>query len=279
MKTINIAISPCPNDTFIFEAIYNKKIDLLGFEFNFHFRDIQELNSGLFKHEFQVSKMSIAVLPDIAHNYVLLDSGAALGRGNGPLLIGSKFGEIDEFVPGPILIPGKNTTANLLLTHAFPQFIDREECLFSQISSNVASGIAPCGVIIHESRFTYMDLGLHKIADLGEIWEKNTNLPVPLGGIVASRSIGIDDILQIQKILYNSVCFALSNPQSSAEFVKSHAYETSDAVIEKHIALYVNEFSRSLNNLGRAAIQKLISLTPKGELLTLHDILLPWETQ
>lgn len=279
MKPVKIAISPCPNDTFMFDAIMHKKIDLYGLEFDFHFLDIQELNLGLLQNAFDVSKMSIAMLPEVVRDYILLDSGAALGRGNGPLLVGNKNVQVEELLNEPVLIPGKNTTANLLLSFAFAGFIDRKECLFSQIPAEIARGQASCGVIIHESRFTFQEMGLFKLADLGEIWESETMLPVPLGGIVASRKLGEDVIRLIQHIIHDSVCYAINNPESSRGFVKSRAAETSDMVINQHIELYVNEFSRSLSDEGRRAILKLIGLTKSGELLTLQDILLPWETQ
>lgn len=256
-KTLRLSISPCPNDTFMFDAIVNGRIDCEGLSFEVEYHDIEELNCGVEACEPDISKISCAVLPAIKQHYRLLDSGAALGRGNGPLLVRRKG---DEGQICHILVPGEHTTANALVGRLFPQIECREPMLFSEIAEAVERGDADAGVLIHEGRFVYERRNLELVADLGVEWERQTDLPLPLGGIVIKRELGDDVRLKFERVLRRSIEYAFANPLISREFIKAHAQEMEDDVIEKHIALFVNDFSLSLGEQGRRAICTLTGI-------------------
>lgn len=258
---LTIAISPCPNDTFMFHAMLHGLVDTEGLDFEAEFNDIEQLNENALGGRPAVSKISYAVLPAIANSYFLLSSGSAMGFGNGPLLVGRGV-----VPPGPdtkAAIPGKYTTANRLLGKFFPQITDKTPVLFSEITARVASGEFDCGVLIHESRFTYEGSGLRLLADLGALWEENSGtagLPLPLGGIVAARSLGRDMAAKIDRVLRRSVEYAVANPQASHDFVKRHAQETDDNVIRQHIEMFVNEYSVDFGEAGQQAIREFTGL-------------------
>jgi 1,4-dihydroxy-6-naphthoate synthase len=186
---LSLGFSPCPNDTFIFDAMVHGRIDTEGLEFDYFLADVEELNRKAFKGEVQITKMSYHAYAYAAHNYLILDSGSALGRKNGPLLISKREISTDELESARIAIPGKYTTANLLFSIAWPGAIKKTEYLFSDIEKALLNDEVDAGLIIHETRFTYQKRGLKKIADMGEYWEKLTGMPIPLGTIVINRSV------------------------------------------------------------------------------------------
>ena len=251
---LKLYISPCPNDTFMFHALVHGLVDCEGLEFEVEYHDIEQLNSRAMAAEADVSKISCAVLPAITKSYALLDSGAALGRGNGPLLIKRKGfqGELKR-----VAVPGEYTTANALVSGLFPLIDERTPLLFSEIAEAVERGDYDGGVLIHEGRFVYERRNLELVADLGVEWERLTDLPLPLGGIVVRRELGAELKERMERVLRRSIEYAFANPMASRDFVKAHARELEDEVIDKHIALFVNDFSLSLGNQGRQAISYL----------------------
>ena len=250
---LSLHISPCPNDTFAFDALINGRLEH-DFDLAVEYHDIEVLNEGVLRGEPDISKISYAVYPLIADKYRLLDSGSALGRGNGQLLVRRK-GETGKICK--VLSPGLNTTANALLKRYFPDVEEVEQRLFSEIAEAVERGEAKAGVLIHEGRFVYEKRNLCLVADLGKLWESETNLPLPLGAIVAKRELGEEVISKFDRLLARSVAFAFDNPLASRLFVKQHAQELEDDVIEKHIALFVNDYTLSLGEEGRKAVERL----------------------
>ena len=250
---LSLHISPCPNDTFAFDALINGRLEH-DFDFAVEYHDIEVLNEGVLRGEPDISKISYAVYPLIADKYRLLDSGSALGRGNGQLLVRRK-GETGKICK--VLSPGLNTTANALLKRYFPDVEEVEQRLFSEIAEAVERGEADAGVLIHEGRFVYEKRNLCLVADLGKLWESETNLPLPLGAIVAKRELGEELISKFDRLLAQSVQYAFDNPLVSRNFVKEHAQELEDDVIEKHIALFVNDYTLSLGEEGRKAVERL----------------------
>ena len=254
---LKIGFSPCPNDTFIFEAMINGRIDTGGIEYDWFLADVEELNHKAIEGSADITKISYHAYAYAASHYLLLDSGGALGRGNGPLLISKRKISNEEVNNLRIAIPGKYTTANLLLGIAWPKATNKHEYLFSDIPQAVLSGEADAGLIIHETRFTYQSMGLHKIADLGEFWEKETGAPIPLGAIVINRNIPFDTAVKVNNAIRKSLEFARANPGPSSDFIKVHAQEMEPSVIKEHIKLYVNDFSLSLGEEGKDAVNKL----------------------
>lgn len=274
---LTLGFSPCPNDTFIFDALIHHKIDTEGLEFEVFYDDVETLNQKAFRGELDITKLSYHAFAYVTDKYVLLDSGSALGFGVGPMLIfnppitrfvndedkeifkgESGTSEKVDLVPivskSKIGIPGKYTTANFLLSLAFPEANNKTEIVFSEIENSVLNGTIDFGLIIHENRFTYQDRGLAKLIDLGDYWEKRTGCAIPLGGIVANRNLPLDVQHKINRVLRKSVEFAFANPKSGLEFIKQHAQEMSEEVMYKHIELYVNQYSIELGEEGRKAI-------------------------
>lgn len=260
---LSLGFSPCPNDTFIFDALIHHKIDTEGLDFEVFFDDVETLNQKAFRGDLDITKLSYHAFAYLTDRYVLLDAGSALGFGVGPLLIckDEKFLDPgflkDEISNLKIAVPGKYTTANFLLSLAFPEGKNKTEVLFSEIESQLISGETDLGLIIHENRFTYQDKGLHKIIDLGDFWEKETGCAIPLGGIVANRKLPEEIQHKINRVLKKSVRFAFENPKSGLGFIRSHAQEMSEEVMYKHIELYVNKYSIELGEEGRKAIDTL----------------------
>ena len=256
---LTLGFSPCPNDTFIFDALVNKKIDGEGLEFTVVPEDVETLNQWSFENKLDITKLSFPAFFQNADNYVLLNSGAALGKGVGPLLISKQIIQPSTFniQQASIALPGKNTTANLLFSFAYPEAKNKTFMRFDKIEDSVLSGNTDLGVIIHENRFTYQQRGLHKVTDLGEYWEEKMNAPIPLGGISIKRSIGRTISLQIDKLIRKSVEFAFNNYPMIPDYVKQHSQEMSEDVMRQHIDLYVNDYTIDLGNDGKKSIESL----------------------
>ena len=256
-EVISLGFSPCPNDCFIFDAMLHGKIDTEGLVFNVFMEDVETLNRMAFVAELDVTKLSYHAYAHLTKKYQLLNAGSALGNACGPLLI-SLNSHLPENVNSlNIAIPGKYTTANFLLSLAFPGAANKEEIVFSEIEEAVLSGKVDAGLIIHENRFTYEQKGLKKIIDLGEYWEALSNAPIPLGGIVIKRNFSEALKLKFDRILRKSVEYAFANPESSLSFVKENAQEMSEEVMYKHIGLYVNTYSVDLGVEGKRAVRLL----------------------
>jgi len=256
-----LGFSPCPNDTFIFEALVNKKIDTEGFEFETVLEDVQTLNQWAIEGKLDITKLSYGVLPLVLENYNVLNSGSALGRGVGPLLISKAAIEKDDVNINDltIAIPGKNTTAHLLFSLAFPGAKNKVFLRYDEIEKFVLDDKG-LGVIIHENRFTYADKGLHKIIDLGDYWEKETGNPIPLGGIVIKRNFSIEVQQKVDALIKKSIEYAFSKYPELNDYIRMHSQEMSEDVMRKHIDLYVNHYSIQLGEEGKAAVNKLLQV-------------------
>ncbi len=250
--SVKLHISPCPNDTFMFDALVNGRIDTLGLNFEVEYLDIEELNNRALNREADISKISCALLPHISNSYDLCECGAALGRGNGPLLVRRRG---DTSPLKRVAVPGVHTTANALISKLFPQIEERVPMLFSDIAQAVECGDFDGGVLIHEGRFVYQKRNLELVADLGLLWEERTGLPLPLGAIVARKELNADVRHKFEKVLRESIEYAFANPLASREYIKGHAQELDDDVIDAHIKLFVNQYSLNLGNDGMAAMQ------------------------
>jgi 1,4-dihydroxy-6-naphthoate synthase len=255
---LSLAISPCPNDTFSFYHLLHSAESNQPFTLHTAFADIEALNRDLLIGKHDVSKASFGLIPKISDAYQILDSGAALGFGCGPLLIAKNEIPLDQISKLKIAIPGINTTANRLLNLAFGEITSSVEIVFSEIEEAVSARKVDAGLIIHESRFTYAAKGLKKIIDLGQWWEEQFAVPVPLGCIVVRRSLPEEVKSQIQREIAESIEKAFLNPQSTMHFVEQNAQEMEHAVMQQHIDLYVNRYSISLGEQGRSAVRMLL---------------------
>lgn len=258
---ITLGFSPCPNDCFIFDAIVNKRIDLEGLEFDIKMEDVETLNRWALEGKLDSTKLSFHAYAYLTEMYQLMHSGSALGFNCGPLLISKKNFTIDEVKANKlkIAIPGKLTTAHFLFSIAFPNATNKTEMVFSEIENAVLSGEYDAGLIIHENRFTYEQKGLKKIIDLGEFWESLIHAPIPLGGIVIKRDLPIDIKQKVDRIIRKSVEYAFAHPADSKPFIKEHAQEMDEVVMQKHIDLYVNQYSIDLGELGKKAVDLLMN--------------------
>ncbi|QKG79383.1 1,4-dihydroxy-6-naphthoate synthase [Tenuifilum thalassicum] len=254
---LTLNFSTCPNDTFMFYAMVNGIVNSI-FEFETTLEDIEDLNVMALKGEPDITKISFGVYPQLYNDYQLLDAGSALGEGVGPLLVSKSDIDIENLHSYTIALPGKHTTAHLLFNLAFPKVKNKKFMLFSKVEDAILAGDVDAGVIIHESRFTYAQKGLIKLADLGDLWEKQSGLPTPLGGIAVRRSLPEQVKSQINKMLRESIEFAFKHPESTFEFVRKYAQEMDLEVMKNHIELYVNKYSISLENQGRKAIVELL---------------------
>ncbi len=261
-KKLTLGFSPCPNDTFIFDALVNKKIDTEGLEFEVLLEDVQTLNNWAKEGKLDVTKLSYGVLPLVLDKYIVLTSGSALGRGVGPLLIENEKRKIENADDCLIAIPGENTTAHLLFSLAYPKTKNKIFLRYNEIENFVLAGEG-LGVIIHENRFTYESKGLKKIIDLGDYWEKETGNPIPLGGIVINRKIETPLQEKVDKLIKKSIEYAFSKYPELNDYIRSHAQEMSEDVMRKHIDLYVNDYSLDLKEEGREAIIKLLKVYHK----------------
>ena len=282
---LSLGFSPCPNDTFIFDAMIHQKIDTEGLSFEVIFDDVETLNQKAFRAELDITKLSYHAYAYLTDNYVLLHAGSALGFGVGPLLIcenedyistdrlaglkshtsdlrhqtsdlSPQTSDLSPPTSDPSIgIPGKYTTANFLLSLAYPEANNKIEMKFSEIESALLNHQIDMGVIIHENRFTYQEKGLKKIIDLGEFWEDLTQGPIPLGGIMIKRDLPEEIKQKVNRIIRRSVEYAFDHPESGMDFICSLSQEMSTEVIKKHIDLYVNKFSIDLGETGRKAVQ------------------------
>lgn len=257
---LTLGFSPCPNDTFIFDALVNHKIDAEGLEFDVLLEDVQTLNTWALQGKLDISKISYGVLPLVSARYILLNSGGALGKGVGPLLItNSEQRTVNN--ESLIAIPGENTTAHMLFSLAFPNAGNKIFKVFNEIEDAVLNNEVDAGVIIHENRFTYHLKGLHKLMDLGEYWESTTGVPIPLGGIVAKRVLPNDLVEKVDRLIKKSVAYAYANHHEQlADYVKIHSQEMSEDVMRQHINLYVNNYSLDLGYDGKKAVMKMMEV-------------------
>lgn len=291
---LSLGFSPCPNDTFIFDALIHGKIDTEGLEFEVSYDDVETLNRKAFRAELDITKLSYHAFAHVIADYVLLNSGSALGFGVGPLLITGPASGSASSAPGSaspesgsarlpsspgasgpaaapavspsaaapddaakIGIPGHYTTANFLLSLAFPEARNKKEMVFSDIEDALLKGDIDFGLIIHENRFTYEKKGLQKVMDLGAFWEKETGCPIPLGGIMMKRNIRPEIQAKVDRLIRRSIEYAFANPSSGIGFIRSHAQEMDEAVMYRHIELYVNKYSVDLGPEGRRAVEVL----------------------
>lgn len=257
-QPLTLGFSPCPNDTFMFYPLVHGLVDTGGQRFNERLEDVETLNRLAVKGVLDVTKVSYAALGHIRGEYALLRAGSALGRGCGPLLVAKEPFDPADLRGKTIAIPGHYTTAHLLMRLSHPELETFLEMPFHEIMDAVMTGRADAGVIIHESRFTYQGFGLHQLMDLGAWWEGETGLPIPLGGIVARRSLGAETIHRIEGALAAGVEYARAHPDEAAQYIREHAQEMSQQVCAAHIGLYVNDFSQSLGDEGERAIRELL---------------------
>lgn len=258
--TLSLGFSPCPNDTFIFDALVNGKIDTEGLEFSPVLEDVQTLNDWACTAKLDITKLSFPALFNNQSSYAILSSGSALGKGVGPLLIAREAAGEQQVEASLIAIPGENTTANFLLSYAFPSAKQKVVKLFSSIEDAVLNGVVDMGVIIHENRFTYKQKGLHKVCDLGDVWETREGMPIPLGCIAAKRSLP-DNLKQtIDRLIKKSLAYAFQHYPALPDYVWQHAQAMEEEVMRKHIDLYVNNFSLDLGKEGKAAVEKLFAV-------------------
>jgi len=273
VRRFSLGFSPCPNDTFIFDAMVNGGMDTGGLQFDYAMEDVETLNQWAFEGKLDITKLSYNTLLQVSDRYALLDSGSALGRGVGPLVVRSAASEMPAadlgsyFSQARIAIPGHNTTANLLFTLAFPQARNKTEVLFSEIEDQVLRGEFDCGLVIHESRFTYRQRGLEKLMDMGDWWEQVSGAAIPLGGICIRRDIPKPEALAIQELIRESLQLSWSRYPELSAFVKDNAQEMEEDVMRKHINLYVNEYSLSLGAEGRKAVDTLFARARAQELI------------
>lgn len=261
---LTLGFSPCPNDTFIFDALVNGKIDTQGLEFEAHLEDIQTLNAAAAKGKLDVTKLSFPALFPQTAQYTVLNAGAALGKGVGPLLVAKKMIDVRDIANCKIGIPGEATTANFLLRYAFPSAQNKVPLLFSAIEDAVCNGEVDMGVIIHENRFTYQKKGLHRICDLGEIWEQREQVPIPLACIAIKRSLPSEVKKKVDSLIRESVEYSFARYPQLSSYITEHAQAMEEDVMRQHIQLYVNNYSVQLGKEGKAAIEKFFDVYAAG---------------
>lgn len=275
---LKLGFSPCPNDTFIFDALVNSKLDTHGLAFEVVLDDVEALNKMALEGTLQVTKLSYHAYAYVHENYWLLHSGSALGRGVGPLLVANEALEEETLLRGPVLIPGKMTTANFLLGLAYPALTNKVPTLFSEIEDKLVHGEALAGLIIHENRFTYQQKGLTKLRDLGQWWEQTTGLAIPLGGIAIRKDVPLPVARTVNNLIRKSIEIAYENTAAAMPYIREHAQAMEEAVMLQHIDLYVNEYSLDLGEEGRKAIQGMYQLAKDKGLFPAIDpeqVLLP----
>jgi 1,4-dihydroxy-6-naphthoate synthase len=272
---LTLGFSPCPNDTFIFDALVNGKIDTGDFEFEVLLEDVQTLNEWALAGKLAITKLSYGVLPLVTTNYAVLNSGSALGRGVGPLLIAPpNFDTTSDITQQTIAIPGENTTAHLLFSTAYPQATQKVFLRYDAIEPFVLSGKG-LGVIIHENRFTYAQKGLVKIKDLGDFWEQHIGHAIPLGGIAIQRSLPVAVQQQVDQLILKSLQYAFAQTNPINDYIKCHAQEMSEAVMLQHIQLYVNDYSLQLGETGKTAVLQLLKAHPQQQNIDYKQIFVP----
>lgn len=262
-QTLTLGISPCPNDTYIFHALVEKLVPV-PCDISLHMADVEELNALAVAGTLDISKISTGVVPHIADNYALLSSGGALGWGCGPLVVAKHPMSVEALQHARIAIPGRMTTANLLLDLHGGFQGERVEMIFDAVMPAVICGKVDCGLIIHEGRFTYEHYGLVRVFDTGSWWEDHFAVPLPLGVIVARRDVDKTLARAVQRSIADSVLYARSHPEACAAFVKHHAQEMEDSVTQRHIETFVTDFSVSLGAQGCAAVETLVQQGTKS---------------
>lgn len=267
---LTLGFSPCPNDTFIFDAMVHGKVDTEGLRFETRLEDVETLNQMALAGKIDVTKLSYHAYAYLTGQFALLDAGSALGRGVGPLLVARTPLDDDAIRRGRIAIPGRLTTANFLFSLAYPQAEHKQELLFSEIEDAVLSGAYDAGLIIHENRFTYAQKGLVKLRDLGEYWENSTGLPIPLGGIVVNRALPLEVQQAVNRVMRRSVEYAFVNISEVMPFVRAHAQAMDEAVMKAHIDLYVNQYTVDLGAEGRAAVDRLFETARARDVIPDH---------
>ncbi len=260
MPELTLGFSSCPNDTFIFDAMVNGKIDCEGLTFKVVMEDVEALNEMALNNLLDITKLSYHAYTHVSQGYILMHSGSALGRGCGPLLITKDLMKADALSDFSVAIPGELTTAHFLFNLFYPEIIDKHFMRFDEIENAVLSGKVNAGVIIHENRFTYQEKGLTCLKDLGSAWEQKTGLPIPLGGIAVKRKLEHELQLKVQRCLEKSIAYAFANPNSSKGYIKEYAQELDDTVTQQHIDLYVNDYSRNLGKEGIEAVEGLFTM-------------------
>jgi len=267
MKTISLGFSPCPNDTFIFYGLVH---NLVATDLHFEaplLEDVETLNAWAMETRLDVTKLSFHALGHVLDEYCMLKSGSALGRGCGPLLVAREPLDFDRSTSLRVAIPGKYTTAAMLFRLFAPQCTDLVEMRFDRIMDSVASGVVDCGVIIHESRFTYGESGLSCLQDLGVWWEQTSGLPIPLGCIAAKRSLGKQKIAEIESAVRASLEAAYGDPKRCLSYIRKHSQEMEERVITDHIALYVNDYTLDLGEEGIRAVQSFLERGRQANIL------------
>ncbi len=267
MMNYSLAFSPCPNDTFIFDAMIHGRLSDFDNSWDVHLMDVEALNRNAANQMFDVTKLSFAAYAFVSQHYRILAAGSALGHGCGPLIISKSPMSLGDLNDAVIAIPGKHTTAHLLMSMFVKEFKSKVEMLFSDIEDAVLSGKVDAGLIIHENRFTYASKGLHKVADMGALWEEKTGNPIPLGCIAVKRSLPQEEMEVIENQIRKSIQFAFSHPEVAKPYINLHAQEMSEEVQQQHINLYVNDFSIDLGTEGRNAISELFSEGQKAGIL------------
>jgi 1,4-dihydroxy-6-naphthoate synthase len=269
-SSFTLGISPCPNDTFIFEALLHGRVNA-PFGVDAHMADVEELNGLAKSARLDISKLSLAAVPAVLDRYILLNTGAALGRGCGPLLLSRPGFAEREYADARIAIPGRMTTANLLLSLHGGFAGPRLEMVFDQVMPALLEGRADLGLVIHEGRFTYARKGLSLVLDMGDWWERESGLPLPLGLIAARRDLASPDLAAIQQAIRASLVHAEQRPEDGIGFIRAHAQEMDDAVMRSHIRTFVNEFSHDLGDEGRRAVAALLAAGARQQGLSLPE--------
>ena len=264
---IKIGFSPCPNDTFMFNALVNGKLNTQGIEFTPVIADVEALNKMALNSQLDVTKLSLNAFAFAAQPYQILNAGSALGYNCGPLLVSKNKFTVDDIPNLKIAIPGKYTTANLLLTIFYPDATNKTEMIFSDIENAVLTQKVDAGLLIHENRFTYAQRGLHKILDVGEEWHKQTQKPLPLGCIAVKRTLYAEVKFAIDKLIAESVMYAFENKNQTMPYVTQHAQEMDKKVMMQHINLYVTNASVNMGDDGKAAIEYLLHKGFEAKLL------------
>lgn len=264
---LSLGFSPCPNDTFIFDAMVNGKIDTEGLIFNYVLEDVETLNNWAASEKLDITKLSYNAFLHLTDYYGLLHSGSALGKGVGPLLVAKNELSLDDLSSYKIAIPGVRTTANLLFTLAFPSVVTKHEVLFSNIEASVLNGKYDAGLVIHESRFTYAARGLKKLMDMGDWWESTTKAPIPLGGIAIRRTLDDGISYKVDRIIKRSLEYAWARYPLLPDFVVNNAQEMSEDVMRSHIELYVNDYTYDLGSDGQRAVETLFGEAKKAGLI------------
>ncbi len=272
---LTLGFSPCPNDTFIFDAMVNGMIDTRGLSFEYVMEDVETLNLWAKEGKLDITKLSYNTFLHTIDKYALLHSGSALGKGVGPLLISKEPLDLNKIADYKIVIPGFNTTANLLLSIAFPEAKQKQELVFNEIEDAVLSEKADAGLIIHENRFTYAQKGLTKLVDLGDWWEEHVNAAIPLGGIVVRRSFDKELSATIDAVIKDSIDYSWQHYPALSPFITNNAQEMEEDVMRKHINLYVNNFTTDLGEEGYRAINTLFSEAKKAGLVNEANAALP----